>query len=858
MAHISTPPLKVTVKTVILACIQAFAYCLQRCLSKRINIVSCLHQAGLFSVKGFSLQQQQERHHYLELLTVLLAIIGSGGAVRAQVTGSVFRDFNGNGTKESNEPLVPGVIINVYDATNTLCGTATSGGATAPNYSVPGCGTGPVRVEFIVPNTPTVCVNKNLDFLAHGNGTALSDVRFVNGNSTNVNFGIIDPTQYYPTSSGVEVYIPCYANGDPLPPGSPSGAIDWFVGFPYTNSGVTPPAKKVNGAVLGAVWGTAYSKQAGRIFTSAFLKRHVGLGTLGTGGIYMLTPTGSTFIVTPFYDMDANGHRTRAAATAVPYGSGSSFNINVAGTIATFLGPVDPLTGQPEGLGVVGSNSARGLPTALSTPSFDPAAFDQTGKVGLGDIEISDDGRFLFVMNLYSRRLFRLELDNPSNPTAVVDVQSYPIPSVSCNNGVLRPFAVKYHRDKVYIGAVCSGENGGQNIVNGATDLYAYVFKLDNPTGVAPSFDPAPVITFPLNYLKGSADGGLSDRWYPWTNEAGYYPAVTFCRARPSPILSNIEFSDRGDLMLNFMDRHGNQFGYFNRMYLSNVNLTLADAVVGGEILIAGVNCNGTYTLENNAQITSIGGLVISTLGAGNLQGPGNGEFFYGDGAVHLESSMGGFAVFPGANEFITTFMDPIAVWSGGTRRLSTFTGAGTSGYQLYAGLSGKANGLGDAELNAFYPDVPIEIGNRVWNDTNGNGVQDADESGIANVNVTLWRETSPGVFTAIAGVLTDSLGRYIFTSAPGTSTAGITRGVTQLLPNMTYQLRFPVSVGGLNLTTPNNGGSDPNADARDSDANSAGIIQFNTAGPGANIHSFDVGYGCGAPVCRNTTVVKN
>ncbi|MFN4081640.1 MAG: SdrD B-like domain-containing protein [Saprospiraceae bacterium] len=796
--------------------------------------------------------------HFNFLLFLITLSAMAALRLDAQVRGSVFRDFNGNGTRESNEPLVPGVIINVYDASNALCGTATSGGATAPNYSVPGCGTGSVRVEFIVPNTPTVCVNKNLDGLAHGNGTALSDVRFVNGNSTNVNFGIIDPTQYYPSSSGIEVFIPCYANGDPLPPGSPCGAIDWFVGFPYTSSGLTPPARKLNGAIIGANWGTAYSKQAEKIFTAAFLKRHVGLGTLGTGGIYMLTPTGTTFTVTPFYDMDANGHRTRAAASAVPYGSGSSFNINPAGTIATFLGPVDPLTGQPEGLGVVGSNSARDLPTALSTPSFDPAAFDQTGKVGLGDLEISDDGRFLFVMNLYSRRLFRLELDNPSNPTSVVNVQSYPIPAVSCNNGVLRPFAVKYYRDKVYIGAVCSGENGGQNIVNGATDLYAYVFKLDDPTGGAPSFDPAPVITFPLNYLKGSADGGLSNRWYPWTDEAGYYTAVTLCRARPSPILSNIEFSDRGDLMLNFMDRHGNQFGHFNRMYLSSVNLTLADAVIGGEILIAGVDCNGTYTLENNAQITSIGGLVISTLGASNLQGPGNGEFFYGDGAVHLESSMGGFAVLPGANEFITTFMDPIGVWSGGTRRLSTLTGAGTSGYQLYSGLSGKANGLGDAELNAFYPDVPIEIGNRVWNDANGNGIQDADEPGLAGVNVTLWKETSPGNFTAIAGVLTDANGQYIFSSAPGASTDGITRGVTQLQPNMNYELRFPASVGGLNLTMPNNGGLDPNADVRDSDADAAGVIPFTTGSAGRNSHSFDVGYGCGVPVCRVTTVVKN
>ncbi|MCS7036537.1 MAG: SdrD B-like domain-containing protein [Saprospiraceae bacterium] len=103
--------------------------------------------------------------------------------------------------------------------------------------------------------------------------------------------------------------------------------------------------------------------------------------------------------------------------------------------------------------------------------------------------------------------------------------------------------------------------------------------------------------------------------------------------------------------------------------------------------------------------------------------------------------------------------MDPIVIWSGGTRRLSTLTGAGASGYQLYTGLSGKANGLGDAELDAFYPDVPIEIGNRVWNDANNNGIQDANELGLANVNVTLWKETSPGNFTAIAGVITDADG---------------------------------------------------------------------------------------------------
>ena len=40
-----------------------------------------------------------------------------------------------------------------------------------------------------------------------------------------------------------------------------------------------------------------------------------------------------------------------------------------------------------------------------------------------------------------------------------------------------------------------------------------------------------------------------------------------------------------------------------------------------------------------------------------------------------------------------------------------------------------EANGLGDLEL--LCDQAPIEIGNRVWLDLNGNGVQDPDEPPI-------------------------------------------------------------------------------------------------------------------------------
>lgn len=214
----------------------------------------------------------------------------------------------------------------------------------------------------------------------------------------------------------------------------------------------------MNGAIIGPTWGVAYSKQANKIFTSALVKRHVGLGSLGSGGIYMLTPTATSFTVNSFYDMDANSHRTRAAASAPAYGEGTSYSIAADNSTVTYLGSVDALTGKPAGLGVIGTNVQRGLTSDPLDPSFDPAAFDQVGKVGLGDIDISDDGKFLFVMNLYSRKVFRLELNSASNPTSVINVTSYDVPATTCANGEYRPWGLKFFRNKLYVGVVCSGD----------------------------------------------------------------------------------------------------------------------------------------------------------------------------------------------------------------------------------------------------------------------------------------------------------------------------------------------------------------------------------------------------------------
>ncbi len=61
----------------------------------------------------------------------------------------------------------------------------------------------------------------------------------------------------------------------------------------------------------------------------------------------------------------------------------------------------------------------------------------------------------------------------------------------------------------------------------------------------------------------------------------------------------------------------------------------------------------------------------------------------------------------------------------------------------------------------------PASIGDRIWVDENGNGVQDAGEAGIANVTVGLYDATGT---TLLATTVTDTDGGYLFTGlAAGT-----------------------------------------------------------------------------------------
>jgi uncharacterized repeat protein (TIGR01451 family) len=115
---------------------------------------------------------------------------------------------------------------------------------------------------------------------------------------------------------------------------------------------------------------------------------------------------------------------------------------------------------------------------------------------------------------------------------------------------------------------------------------------------------------------------------------------------------------------------------------------------------------------------------------------------------------------------------------------------------------------------------VPLaSIGDRVWNDLNGNGVQEAGENGVPNVTVRLFR---PGDTIPFATTTTDASGNYLFT----------------LLPPGDYYVEFVLPPGYI-FTRIDNAGDD----ALDSDANRfTGRTVTTTLLPAENDLTWDAG----------------
>ena len=550
-----------------------------------------------------------------------------------------------------------------------------------------------------------------------------------------VDFGVVASTPSFPPPPGpsamsctadTRLATSIHVNGDSQAAGSTGASVNGLITFDYAATGeLAAPFSKGTAGQVGSVWGLAYDVTRKKLYTSAFLKRHASFGPGGVGAIYQMDGRSASATPSLLIDLAANG---------VDLGSSPRTLSN----------------------GVV--DDPNELPADASQPSWDRDAFAQIGKISLGDIDISADGNILWAVNLKQRELVEINLTN-TTVTA-----KHAIPDPGCSNGEFRPWAVKVHDGKVWVGSICSAETSQQ-----AADLKAYVQAFDGTTFTTAT-------SFALNYPKGSVGNGPGDeKWQPWTSTFQTLASGEFA-IYPQPILSDIEFDMDGSLILGFMDRMGHQVGGVN--YTPNYpdDNTMIQGQTGGDIIRV-CNNGGKYELENNATCTS-----GSTAGKDKGQGPGNGEYYWGemwdfnpwnaDGGFHQETSFGGLAFKAGSGEIALTAMNPLNpnANAGGVIWLDNATGgrSANAGVQVYrqqgAGSPyfGKAAGMGDLEIFcAEAPPVTHSIGNRIWFDTNNNGTADSGEQHAGNgIKLELKDSTGNAVLQTTT---TDANGRYLF-----------------------------------------------------------------------------------------------
>ncbi|NJN54407.1 MAG: hypothetical protein HC804_06435 [Anaerolineae bacterium] len=173
-------------------------------------------------------------------------------------------------------------------------------------------------------------------------------------------------------------------------------------------------------------FGLAHQTQSGVVLGSTYIRRGTAVGPANTTGtIYKLTGTGAP-----------------------------SLFIDLTATVSTGANP------HPNGV-------------PLFDWVADSATYPLVGKVGLGDLEISDDELTLYTVNLNDRELVIMPLtfDGTGQPIApipaAVSTVTIPVPTDCDDTGIdpnepdatdWRPFALKYFDGKLYVGGVCSAD----------------------------------------------------------------------------------------------------------------------------------------------------------------------------------------------------------------------------------------------------------------------------------------------------------------------------------------------------------------------------------------------------------------
>ena len=836
-------------------------------------------------------------------------IIGTAQAA-CVVSGTVYQDYNASGTQDALEPGVENIRVSAYQTSVVPAGTpplpvaalqvATDLTDATGNYTLNVAISGQIRIEF----TEIPAYLRSGRFGAGNQSSTTTTFVDCSGAPSGIDLAVNDPGEYCNLANPL-LGTSCYVLDDQL--GGSLSNQPTFYSFPFGSSGdptpgVDPVTPQALANQIGTTWGLAYHRASDSFLIGSFMKRHTGFGPNAagtgttTGGIYRISPaTSTTPTVSLFIDLGAT-------TGADPH-------------------PTSTTSCYPD------------IHTWMDCWQYDTASYDQVGKLSLGDVDIGADGRNLYTVNLFTRQLLEIPIVMQATGPVHGAVRSYNLnastlpglndPASRCPGaGDYRPFGLAVHAGRVFVGGVCSAES-----TQDQNDLRAYVHSFDplNP-GLGFRLD----LTFPLNYPRGCADNGpacpMTDlaNWQPWSPTWPFGNTTTIGLIYPEPWLTDITF-DQDTMVLGFRDRFGDQTG--NRRpqpYTAASDDFLHLGIPAGDMLRACPDGAGGWTVEDNATCGT-----VTTLGADNAQGPDTrvppaqvgGEYYYQDmnnpagGALHDEIMLGGIVDIPGTTVVASTAFDPMppnppddGLFDGGVIWFNNDTGARARNYRIFNGgygtgnFFGKSNGLGDLEAVCGPP--PLEIGNRIWEDLDQNGVQDPGEAPLAGVVVHLFMISDSfgrSVNRMVGETTTNANGEYYFneTDIP---LAGVLNGIpvtatpyvnfadtnnngvwdtpiepSGVMPNAVYEIRLddPANYGGGVLTpyyiTPHDTVpiNDTNDNSRDSDgidpspisqvtAANFPSIRLRTGDYGVNNHTFDFGFALLPPPVVHTPVVAS
>jgi hypothetical protein len=725
------------------------------------------------------------------------------------VDGTVFLDENLNGTQDGNDPGVANVTVTATDDKGNVETTTTDDNG---SYELE---TDADNLKIVFANLPTAQGPES----DPSGGT----VQFLNADSDR---SAVDLALASPTLVTTQFYYDSALTGD----NSDQPAV---LSIPYGDENAIPNTL-ANFSDVGSVWGVAYQPSSNSVYVSSFVKRHAGLGPNAagtgttTGGIYRIDQSTDPATVSLLIDLNTAGSS---------YATGG-----------------DPHPAQDEADGGDWYN--------------DPATLPDVGKRGLGGLAISPDGRTLYVMNLDTRELDLIPLKADGTRDAGRALQHIAVPLTNPTGSTItnfqssdiRPFAITVQGNAVFIGETYTAETGNQS----AKDLRAFVYAFDPSQGAFRSYNQAtgtfatsgaatPVLIANLNYSRGIADDPdptvtgdeISANWQRWTSTFNTSIGQDGFPVDPQPWLTSIAF-DGNAMILGIRDRFGDQSGFETGDTDPSNQDDSFSAIAVGDLLRASPTPAGTWQLESGG---TAGG--VAAVGVGDGMGPGGGQFYTGMGADDLpqEVGMGGVAQVPGFSTVATTGVDPVDSFAGG---IYTFYNSNTNGSgpsdagtvqsrtELYSSDTsdtfGSANGLGG--LAAFPVDQTDQVGDRVFVDENGNGIQDPGEAGLAGVTLRLFQGS-----TQVDSTTSDSDGNYQFDN---------------LQPNTAYQIRVDMTQKALNGRTlaPANRGSNPSLASKAAASGTTATIAFTSGAAGSTDSTLDVGFSSSVSITAATSTL--